>query len=130
VSESPLEIFKRQFPTITQMVERSDNYRLDVALPYDAIGIGSAATVLVRHRNARAFGFSWHIDLARLHGLRSRCFDGTKPDEHSANAEWLAELARRLSTDGATNAEVYGALSHKWKQSRHHIKRALARRAY
>lgn len=97
MSESPIEIFRRQFPTIAQMVERSE-YKLDFVLP---TGIGSVAAVLIRRRNGCGFGTLWDLSTAQLHGLRSRCFDGTKPDEHSANAEWLAELARRLSTGGA-----------------------------
>jgi hypothetical protein len=130
VTESPIEIFQRQFPAIVALVERSDSYRIDITLPHELIGVGASATVIIKHRNGRGFGMTWHLATAQLHGLRSRCFDGTKPDDHPANADWLGELARRLSTDGATNEEVFHSLSHKWKQSRHHVKKALHRRAF
>lgn len=129
MSESPLEIFRRQFPAIVRLVDDSE-YHVEITLPYDAIGIGSAATVIIKHRNGRGFGCSWQIDRGLLHGLRSRRYDASKPDDAPGNSDWLAELARRLSTDGATNAEVYGSISHKWKASRHHVRSALHRRAF
>ncbi|OAI29930.1 hypothetical protein A1351_23205 [Methylosinus sp. R-45379] len=99
MTDTTLTVFSRQFPAITQMVERSEIYKLDFVLP---TGIGSAAAVLVRRRNGCGFFMMWDLLTARLHGLRSRCFDGTKPDDHPANADLLGELARRLSVDGAT----------------------------
>jgi hypothetical protein len=130
VSESPIEIFRRQFPAIVALVERSDSYRIDITLPHELIGVGASATVIIKHRNGRGFGMTWHVERVLLHGLRSRCFDASKPADATANADWLGELARRLSTDGRTNAEVYSSISHKWKASRHHVKKALHRRAF
>lgn len=134
MTESPLAIFAKQFPTVAQMVEDSDDYRLDIVEPHSAVGCGLTTTVLFRHTNKRAFGATWHVERGLLHGLRSRHYDASKLDEHSANAEWLTELRRRLSTDGRAREEITYALGLGYDGShpvhKHKMTHALRRSAW
>ncbi|WP_457798919.1 hypothetical protein [Methylocystis sp. S23] len=109
MSESKIARFERQFPTVWRMVEASEHYRIDIIEPFeDRIGIGSTGTVLFRHANNRAFGAVWRAEKAALIGLGARHYDANLPDDHPANASFLAELARRLKTHGATQGEITG----------------------
>ncbi|MBU3887584.1 hypothetical protein [Methylosinus sp. KRF6] len=132
MSESPLEIFRRQFPAIVALVERSDSYRIDITLPHELIGVGASATVIIKHRNGRGFGMTWQIDRGLLHGLRSRRYDANEPDDAPANADWLAELARRLSTDGESRGSVAARLGISGEHYSHRarMRHALAKSAY
>jgi len=132
MSESTIDLFAKQFSTIFQMVEDSDDYRLDIVEPHNAIGCGLTTTVLFRHSNNRAFGATWHVERGLLHGLRSRHYDASKPDDHPANADWLGELTRRLSTDGKGRDEIANALGISRNHYTHapRMRAALARRAY
>lgn len=127
-----IDVFKRQFPTAWQMVEDSPNYRLDIVEHRECIGVGSTATVLFRCANNRAFGAVWRIEKATLNGLRARNFDGSKPDDSPANADFLLELDRRLQTDGAAREEVANRMGITGHHPRHHtrMQRELARAAY
>lgn len=72
MSETTLALFEKQFPTIAKMVEDSENYRLEITLPLESLGIGAASTVIFKNKSGRGFGCSWHLAKGELHGLRSR----------------------------------------------------------
>lgn len=127
MSERVVAVFTRQFPQIAHLLDET-NYRIEVTLHHS--DANAPAVVIFKNTAGRGFGVQWNMARATLTGLRSRHFDAADPDDAPNNAAFLSELARRLSTSGATNAEVYGAVSWKWKQSSYHIKRALHRRAF
>lgn len=132
MSETTIDLFRQTFPTLMNLIDESESYHLEITLPHELIGVGASATAIIKHRNGRGFGMTWQIDRGQLHGLKSRRFDASEPDDSPANVEWIRELERRLSLDGESRSEIARALrisgnhfSHKAKMRQH-----LARRAY
>jgi hypothetical protein len=97
--------FRAAFPRIAAMVDATGEHRLEVT--HSLADAAGEATVIVKRRdNARGWGLSWRGD--ELIGMRGHRYVAGASDAWPGNAEFIAELRRRLSIIGASLHAIEG----------------------